>query len=106
MIYLLFAVTVPAICFIFGWRSLDRIGTGFIYSSLVLVLFGALTLAANTVPAQLSRLSLPKYKRRFLKRIYKSERADSQTGADGKNFFFTTLICAALLLVTGLFLKG
>jgi len=56
--YLVSAVTVLAICFIFGWRSLENIGTGFIYGSLVLALFGVLILAGNTVPAQ---LSLPKY---------------------------------------------
>jgi len=58
---LLFGVTVQAICFIFGWRSLENIGTGFIYGSLGLALFGALMLAGNTAPAQLSKLSLPKY---------------------------------------------
>ena len=59
IVYLISAVTVLAICLIFGWRSLENIGTGFIYGSLGLALFGALLLAGNTVPAQLSKLSLP-----------------------------------------------
>ncbi|MBT8357302.1 MAG: hypothetical protein KJO61_05985, partial [Deltaproteobacteria bacterium] len=47
--YLIPSFTVLAICFIFGWRSLGNIGTGFIYGSLGLALFGALLLAGNTV---------------------------------------------------------
>ena len=105
IIYLLSAVIVPVICFIFGWRSLENIGTGFIYGSLGLVLFGALTFAANTVPAQLSKLSLPKYKHASLKGPQKAGSDDSKTIAEGVNFFFATLICGAFLLVTGLFLK-
>ena len=105
IIYLPSAVTVPVICFIFGWRSLDNIGTGFIYGSLGLVLFGALTFAANTVPAQLSQLSLPKYKLPSFKRLQEPESDDSQTRAEGKDFFLKTLICGAFLLVTWLFLK-
>ena len=105
IIYLPSAVAVPLICYIFGWRTLDNIGTGFIYSSLGLVLFGTMTFAANTVPAQLSQLSLPKYKTPSLKRIQESESDDSQNGGEGKNFFLTTLICGVFLLVTGLFLK-
>ena len=102
--YLLSAVAVPVIGFIFGWRSLDNIGNGFIYGSLGLVLFGALTFAANKVPAQLARLSLPKYKLPSLKRLQEAESDDSQTRA-GEEFFLTTLICGAFLLLTGLFLK-
>ena len=105
LVYLPSAVAVPVICFIFGWRSLDRIGTGYIYGSLGMVLLGALIFAANTVPAQLSRLSLPKYKRTSFKRLQKAESDDSQTGTEGRIFFLTTFICGAFLLVTGLFLK-
>ena len=60
-IYVIFAVVLPISCIILGWRSLDNIGAGFIYGSLCLLLFGTLTLFGNTVPAQLSKLSLPKY---------------------------------------------
>ena len=53
MTYLFSAVAVPVICFIFGWRSTENIGTGYIYGSLSLVLFGILFMAGNRVPFQL-----------------------------------------------------
>jgi len=99
-VYLISAVAVLVICFIFGWRSLENIGTGFIYGSLGLALFGALLLAGNTVPAQLSKLSLPPVGRQ---EEYESDGSPSKD--EGKRFFFTTLICGAFLLVTGLILK-
>jgi hypothetical protein len=88
------------ICFIFGWRSIENIGTGFIYGSLGLALFGALLLAGNTVPAQLSKLSLPS-----VRRHQENESDASPSKDEGKRFFFTTLICGVFLFVTGLILK-
>ena len=105
IIYLLSAVIVPAICFVFGWRSLDSIGTGFIYGSLCLALFGAFILAGNTVPAQLSQLSLPKYMIPSLRRHQNDESADSPSMDVGIRFFFTTIVCGAFLFVTGLVLR-
>ena len=98
--YLISAIMVLAICFIFGWRSLENIGTGFIYGSLGLALFGALLLAGNTVPAQLSKLSLPSVNRR-----QDYENGGSLYRDEGKRFFFTTLICGVFLFLTGLILK-
>jgi hypothetical protein len=100
IVYLISAVIVLVICFIFGWRSIENIGTGFIYGSLGLALFGALLLAGNTVPAQLSKLSLPPVR---LQEEYESDGSPSKD--EGKRFFFTTLICGAFLFVTGLILK-
>ena len=100
IVYLISAVIVLVICFIFGWRSIENIGTGFIYGSLGLVLFGALLLAGNTVPAQLSKLSLPP-----VRRLQENESDSSPPKDEGKRFFFTTLICGAFLFVTGLILK-
>jgi hypothetical protein len=100
IVYLISAVTVLAICFIFGWRSLENIGTGFIYGSLGLALFGALLLAGNTVPAQLSKLSLPSVRRQ---EEYEADGSPSK--GEGRRFFFTTLICGAFLFLTGLILK-
>jgi len=100
IVYLISAVTVLVICFIFGWRSIENIGTGFIYGSLGLALFGALLLAGNTVPAQLSKLSLPSVRRQ---EEYENDGSSSKD--EGKRFFFTTLICGAFLFVTGLILK-
>ena len=100
IVYLISAATVLAICLIFGWRSLENIGTGFIYGSLGLALFGALLLAGNTVPAQLSKLSLPSVRRN---QEYESDGASYRD--EGRRFFFTTLICGAFLFVTGLILK-
>ena len=65
-----------------------------------LVLFGALLLAGNTVPAQLSKLSLP-----LVRRLQENESDSSPSKDEGKRFFFTTLICGAFLFVTGLILK-
>jgi len=101
IIYLLSAVTVPAICFIFGWRSLENIGAGFVYGSLGLALFGVLIFAGNTVPAQLSQLSLPIYKLPSVRRHKEDQSDDSQTIAEKKIFLFTTLMCAAFLLGQG-----
>ena len=100
IVYLISAVTVLTICLIFGWRSLENIGTGFMYGSLGLALFGALLLAGNTVPAQLSKLSLPSVRPQ---EEYENDGTSSED--EGKRFFFTILICGAFLLVTGLILK-
>jgi hypothetical protein len=100
IVYLISAVIVLVICFIFGWRSIENIGTGFIYGSLGLALFGALLLAGNTVPAQLSKLSLPS-----VKRHQENESDGSPSKDEGKRFFSTTLICGAFLFLTGLILK-
>ena len=106
LVYLLSAVIVLAICYIFGWRSTENIGTGFIYGSFGLVLFGALILAGNTVPAQLSKLSIPKYAAPSLKRRQDAERDVSQIGNEGIRLFCTTLISGVLLLGTGLLIKS
>ena len=100
IVYFISAAIVMVICFIFGWRSIENIGTGFIYGSLGLALFGALLLAGNTVPAQLSKLSLPSV------RPQEEYRNDGTSSEDeGRRFFFMTLICGAFLFVTGLILK-
>ena len=104
-VYLISAAIVPVICFIFGWRSLENIGTGFIYGSLGLAICGALIFAGNTVPAQLSRLSLPRYSAPSPGRHRGAEAADPSARNRGIRFFFTALTCGAFLLVTGLFLK-
>jgi len=59
-----------------------------------------LLLAGNTVPAQLSKLSLPSVRPQ---KEYENDGTSSKD--EGKRFFFTTLICGAFLLVTGLILK-
>ena len=100
IVYLISAAIVLIICFIFGWRSIENIGAGFIYGSLGLALFGALLFAGNTVPAQLSKLSLPSVKPQ---KEYKNDGTSSKS--EGIRFFFTTLICGAFLFVTGLILK-
>ncbi|MBT8358347.1 MAG: hypothetical protein KJO61_11310 [Deltaproteobacteria bacterium] len=104
-ICLLFAGIVPTICFIFGWRSLENIGSGFIYGSLGLILFGVLMLAGNTAPAQLSKLSLPKYNPPSLKRHQQAESDGSPSIQEGVRFFFATLTSGAFLSLIGFFLK-
>ena len=104
-IYIIFAVALPIFCIILGWRTLDNIGTGFIYGSLCLMLFGTLTLFGNTVPAQLSKLSLPKYSPPSTEPHKKTEIDGSVTSNRGKELFLTSLICGALLFVTGLILR-
>jgi hypothetical protein len=99
IVYLTSAVAVLGICFIFGWRSLENIGTGFLFGSLGLVLFGALLFAGNTVPAQLSKLSLP-----AVRHQEETENGGTPVMDEGRRFLFTTLICGGLLFVTGLIL--
>ena len=101
IVYLISAFTVLAICFIFGWRSLENIGTGFIYGSLGLALFGALLFAGNTVPAQLSKLSLP-----FVRPQEEYESDGSSSKDEGRRFFFTTLICGAFLFCDRTYFKN
>jgi hypothetical protein len=99
-VYLISAVTILVICFIFGWRSLENIGTVFMYGSLGLALFGTLLLAGNTVPYQLSKLSLPSA------RCNEEHESDGSPSKDeGRRFFLMTLICGLFLFVTGLFIK-
>ena len=105
IIYIISAAIVPLICFVFGWRSLENIATGYLYGSLGLALFGALVFAGNTVPAQLSRLSLPKYNAPSLNHDQEVEIDGSSSRNRAIRFLFTTLICGGFLLLTGLFLK-
>jgi len=100
IVFLISAFIVLVISFIFGWRPIENIGTSFIYGSLGLSLLGALLLAGNTVPAQLSKLSLPS-----VKRLQENESDASPSKDEEKRFFFTTLICGAFLFLTGLILK-
>ena len=103
-IYVIFAVALPIFCIILGWRTLDHIGTGYIYGSLCLVLFGTLTLFGNTVPAQLSKRSLPKYSPPSTEPHEETEIDGPATSNRGKELFLTTLVCGALLFTTGLIL--
>lgn len=105
ILFLLSAVAVPAICFVFGWRSLESIGTGFIYSSLGMTLFGVLTFSGNTVSAQLFKLSLPKYTPPSLRDHRDAEIDGVSSSMKAIRFLFATLLCGALLVVTGLFFK-
>jgi len=86
-------------------RAADNIGTGFIYGSLCLMLFGTLTLFGNTVPAQLSELSLPKYSPPSTEAHTETKIDGSVPSNRGKELFLTSLICGALLFVTGLILR-
>ena len=100
IVYFISAAIVLVICFISGWRSIENIGTAFMYGAVGLALFGALLLAGNTVPAQLAKLSLP-----FIPTREEIEIDRTSPKDEGKNFFFTTLICGAFLFVTGVILK-
>lgn len=104
-LYSMFTVALPIFCIILGWRTLGDIGAGFIYGSLCLMLFGTLTLFGNTVPAQLSKLSFPKYKPPSTESDKETEIDGSVTTNHGKELFLTSLICGTLLLVTGLILR-
>ena len=99
IVYFISAAIVLVICFIFGWRSIENIGTAFMYGAVGLALFGALLLAGNTVPAQLAKLALPSIRTREEIGIDNTSSKD-----EGKKFFYTTLICGACLFVTGLIL--
>ena len=105
LIYIIFAVALPIFCLILRWRTLDNIGNGYIVGSSFLVLFGTLTLFGNTVPAQLSKLSLPKYSLPPTEAHEKTKIDGSVPCNRGKELFLTSLICGALLFVTGLMLR-
>jgi hypothetical protein len=105
LIYLGSVVILLVICLVLGFQTLDNIGKGFIYGSLCLILFGILTLFGNTVPAQLSKLSLPKYSPPSTEPHKESEIDESVTNNRGKVLFLTSSICGALLFVTGLILR-
>jgi len=83
----------------------DNIGTGFNYGSLCLTLFGTLTLFGNTVPAQLSKLSLPKYNPPSAEPHKETEIDGSAPNNRGIELFLTSLICGAFLFITGLILR-
>lgn len=106
LVYIILAVALSIFCMVLGWRSLDNIGSGFIYGSLCLILFGTLTLFGNTVPAQLSKLSLPKYTPASIETHKKEEIDGSVTSHRGKGLFWISLICGGLLFVTGLILRS
>ena len=105
LIYLGSVVILPVICLVLGFQTLDNIGKGFIYGSLCLMLFGILTLFGNTVPAQLSKLSLPKYNSPSTEPHKEIEIDGSLTSNRGKELFFKFLISGALLFVTGFILR-
>jgi hypothetical protein len=105
LIYIIVAVALLIFCITLGWRTLDNIGTGFIYGSLCLMLFGTLTLFGNTVPAQLSELSLPKYSPTSTEPRKETKIDGSVPTNRGKELFLVSLICGALLFVTGLILR-
>jgi hypothetical protein len=106
LFYIIFTVFLHTFCMILGWRTLDNIGTGFIFGSLCLMSFGTLTLFGNTVPDQLSKLSLPKYSPPSAEPHKEPEIDGSVTSNRGKELFLTSLICGALLFATGLILKA
>lgn len=105
VIYLISVVVLPIICLLFGFKTLGGIGTGLMYGSLCFVLFGILTSAGNTVPAQLSKLSLPKYKASTAIRHEGAAGNRLQSGNEGKYLLFTSLISGVSLFVTGLLIK-
>ena len=105
LIYILFAVVLPILCIILGWRTLGNFGTGFICGSLFLILFSTLTLFGNTVPDQLSKLSLPKYSPPPTEAHKKTKIDGSVEGNRRKELFLTSLISGAFLFVTGLILR-
>ena len=104
LFYIIVAAALPIFCMVLGWRTVETIGAGFIYGSLCLMLFGTLTLFGNRVPAQLSKLSLPKYSPPSTEPPKETKFDRSPTSHRGIELFLTSLICGALLLLTGLIL--
>ena len=87
IICLISAVTVPGYLFHF-WMAIIRKYWDWIYIWFPgSGTFRRINLAGNTVPAQLSKLSLPS-----VRRHQKFESDGSPFRDEGKNFFFTTLI--------------
>ena len=105
LIYIIFAISLPVFFIILGWRTSYNIGNGFIYGSLFWALCGILTLFGNTLPAQLSKLSLSKYKPPSTEPHKEIKIDESVPTNRGKELFLASLICGALLFVIGLILK-
>ena len=104
--YLLSVLVVLALCFIFGKWSTEGIAAGFWYGSLALVLFGVFILGGNTLPAQLSKLSLPRY---AVSSAQPREQIKSHTSSSVEaavNLLFACLFSGALLCITGLLIKS
>jgi len=87
-IYVILAVALPIFFIILGWQTLKSIGTGFIFVSLCLLIFGTLTLFGNPVPDQLSKLSLPKYRPPSTEPHKETEIGGSAPKNRGKEPFF------------------
>lgn len=102
--YIIFAIVILTLCFLFRGLPLVNIGNGFIYGSMGLALFGGLLLAVNTIPAQLSKLSIPRYKSSTIKDRNEKEGDEPSSKDSGIRFFFMTLICGACLFLTGFLL--
>ena len=105
LFYIIVAAALSIFCIVLGWRTVENIGTGFIYGSLCLMLFGTLTLFGNRVPDQLSKLSLPKYSPPSTEPPKEKKVDGSPTSHRGIELFLTSLICGALLFLTGLILR-
>ena len=101
-LYLVGAVAVPLLCYIFGWRSLENYGAGFIYGGLCMAVFGLFMAAVNSLPFQFDG-TRPAAGASGLKR---GGTGDSAAAAGrGVAFFLTTLIAGVLLGITGFLLR-
>ena len=102
ILYLLGTAAVLVVGYIFGLRSLEKYGTGFLYGGLFMVVFGLFMAGGNSLPFQ-----LPGTRRAAGESGMKREDTGDGTGAArrGAAFFLATLVAGILLGITGFLLR-
>lgn len=102
IVYLLAAVVVSLVCYIFGWRALEKYGAGFLYGGLFMAVFGLCVAAGNSLPFQLAGTK-PAAGESGLNRGDTGGSAGS--ARRGAKFFLATLIAGVLMGITGFLLR-
>ena len=102
ILYLVSAVLIPAVCYVFGWRTLQNLGAGYLYGAVFLVIFGLCMVAGNLMPLQLSNVKDVTLKSEPVRYTPLDKTGPAPKGV---MLLTTTLIGAALLGLTGGFIK-
>ena len=102
IIYLIATFLVIVICLVFGWHSIENFGTGLIYGSVGIVIFGALIVTGNSAQLPIPDLNyFISTRRPHHEAITEHLRFRDR----GLLFFLTTLMSGVLLFSTGLLIK-
>ena len=102
IVYLLAALLLATICYLFGWWTIDYLGTAYLYGALILTIFGLCMVAGNLMPLQLSKV------KDVTSQTTAAQNAPidkTESARKGLTLLVTTLIGAALLGLTGGLIK-